>query len=241
MNAFAFAFAKTCLAVAYLFAVSPANASELTLFTEEYAPLNFEQDGQIVGMGTDQVVEMMSRAGVAYKMELTRWSRAINLAEKNADTCVFSTTHTEERDPNFQWVEPLNVDRTVLARAKGSGIEVTDVAAAAQLRTGTQTGDYTVGVLEENGFGNIDLSPTPDVTLKKLKMGRIDLIITSESFLEVAIAEGHELEQVLVLSETVLSLACSKATDPAVVASLQSALQSIIDDGTQAEIQAKYN
>ena len=238
-----FAALKSCVAsAACVIALgTSASAVELKLLTEDYAPLNFEQGGQIVGLGADQVVEMMSRAGVAYDMELTQWSRAINLAEKKPDTCVFSTTHTAERDPNFQWVEPLAADRTVLVKAKGSDVAVADVAAAAALRTGTQTGDYTVGVLEENGFGKVDLSPTPETTIKKLLAGRIDLMVTSQSFFEASIAAGVEIEEVLVLSETIMSVACSKSTDPAVVASLQAALQSMIDDGTQADIQAKYN
>lgn len=218
-----------------------ASAVELKMLTEDYAPLNFERDGQIVGIATDQVIEMMARAGVAYDMELTQWSRAINLAEKKPNTCVFATTHTAERDPNFQWIEPVQADRTVLVKAQGSDVAVADVAAASSLRTGTQTGDYTVGVLEQNGFTTVDLSPTPDVTIKKLLAGRIDLMVTSASFLDAAVADGVAIEEVLVLSETIMSVACSKTTDPAVVASLQAALQSMIDDGTQAAIQAKYN
>jgi polar amino acid transport system substrate-binding protein len=221
--------------------VTSASATELKMLTEDYAPLNFERDGQIVGIATDQVVEMMARAGVAYDMELTQWSRAINLAEKKPNTCVFAATHTAERDPKFQWIEPLQADRTVLVKAKGRDVAAGDVAAAARLRTGTQTGDYTVGVLEQNGFTKVDLSPTPDVTIKKLLAGRIDLMVTTASFLDAAVAEGVALEEVLVLSETIMAVACSKTTDPALVASMQSALKSIIDDGTQAEIQAKYN
>ena len=51
--------------------VTSASATELKMLTEDYAPLNFERDGQIVGIATDQVVEMMARAGVDYDMELT--------------------------------------------------------------------------------------------------------------------------------------------------------------------------
>lgn len=218
-----------------------ASAVELKMLTEEFAPLNFERGGQIVGLGTDQVVEMMARAGVAYDMELTQWSRAITLAEKQADTCVFSTSHTDARDPNFQWVEPLAVEQVILIKTKGSDIAVSDMAAASGLRVGTQTGDYTIGILEKNNFGRIDLSPVPDVTIKKLKAGRIDLMIASASFLEAALADGEPLEQAMVVAESVMSVACSKSTDPGVVAQMQAALQSMIDDGTQAAIQAKYN
>lgn len=220
---------------------SGAHAADIKLYTEEFPPLNFERDGQIVGLGADQVVEMMDRAGISYDMELTQWSRAISLAEKKPDTCVFSTSHTDARDPNFQWVEPLAVEQVILIKAKDSDVAAADLAAASALRVGTQTGDYTIGILEKNNFASIDLSPAPDVTIKKLLAGRIDLMVASTSFLEAAVSDGQQLEEVLVVAESMMSVACSKSTGGDMVARMQAALQSMIDDGTQAEIQAKYN
>ncbi|KUP92190.1 bacterial extracellular solute-binding protein, family 3 [Tritonibacter horizontis] len=220
---------------------STAQAADVMLFTESYAPLNFERDGQIVGLGADQVFELMDRAGITYEAEMTQWSRAIGQAERRPNTCVFSTTHTEERDPNFSWVEPLATDSTILVRKTGAAIAPASIEEARQYRTGTQTGDYAVGVLEAAGFEAIDLAPAQDATLKKLMQGRIDLMATSGTFLEVAQAEGVEIEEVLVLSTTTMSMACSKKTDQALVDRMQAALQSMIDDGTQAEIAAKYN
>ncbi|MBU3033581.1 substrate-binding periplasmic protein [Tritonibacter mobilis] len=217
-----------------------AQAADVMLLTEDYAPMNFERDGEIVGLGADQVFEMMNRAGITYEAELTQWSRAIGQAERRPNTCVFSTTHTEERDPNFQWVEPLASDSTILVRKAGSDIAPASIDDARGYRTGTQTGDYTVGVLEEAGFEAIDLAPSQSATLKKLLQGRIDLMATSGSFLEAALADGAEIEEALVISTTTMSVACSHKTDQALVARMQEALQSMIDDGTQAEITAKY-
>ncbi|NKW78649.1 transporter substrate-binding domain-containing protein [Rhodobacteraceae bacterium R_SAG7] len=234
---------KFVTSVATVFALGFAGAvqaADVTLLTEDYAPLNFERDGQIVGLGADQVFEIMSRAGIAYEAELTQWSRAIGQAERRPNTCVFSTTHTEERDPKFQWVEPLASDSTILVRKAGSDIAPATIEDARSYRTGTQTGDYTVGVLEEAGFESIDLAPTQSATVKKLLQGRIDLMITSRSFLEAALADGIEIEEALVVSTTTMSLACSLKTDEALIARMQDALQSMIDDGTQAEIIARY-
>jgi len=218
-----------------------AQAADITLFTEDYAPLNFEQDGQIVGLGSDQVFEMMDRAGITYEAELTQWSRAIGQAERRPNTCVFSTTHTEERDPKFKWIEPLASDSAVLVRKAGSDVAPADIAEARAYRTGSQTGDYTVGVLEEAGFTYIDLAPNQSATLKKLLQGRIDLMVTAGSFAKAALADGVEIEEALVLSTTVTSLACSQKTDQELVDKMQAALQSMIDDGTQAQITAKYD
>lgn len=231
----------TSIATALVIGMGAAvQAADVTLLTEDYAPLNFERDGQIVGLGADQVFELMNRAGISYEAELTQWSRAIGQGEREANTCVFSTTHTEERDPKFHWIEPLATDRTILMRKAGSSVAPTSVEEAHAFRIGTQTGDYTVGLLESQGFPTIDLAPAQAATLKKLLGDRIDLMAASGAYFDTLIADGVAVEEVLELSSSTMSLACSLKTDQALVDRMQAALQSMIDDGTQATITAKY-
>ncbi|MEQ8354936.1 MAG: transporter substrate-binding domain-containing protein [Kiloniellaceae bacterium] len=213
----------------------------LHLTTEEYAPFNYRNDGDIVGLGADQVKEIMRRSGVAYDMTLMAWSRAIGLAREKPMTCVFTTAHTVDRDAEFKWVEPLLVERTLLIRAAGSGVDPADLEAATAYRTGTQTGDYTVELLRNAGFPSIDLARDLDLTLKKLLSGRVDLMAVSESFFRRKQLEGVPVEEVAVLYEQVFSIACSLKTPDAIVARLQKALTAMIDDGSQAEILDRHN
>src|SRR3546814_11531708 len=89
-------------------------------------------------------------------------------------TCVFTTAHTVDRNAQFKWVEPLLVERTLLIRAAGSGVDPADLAAATAYRTGTQTGDYTVELLQNAGFTDIDLARGLDHPLQKPLSGRVD-------------------------------------------------------------------
>src|SRR3546814_1251204 len=98
-------------------------------------------------------------------------------------TCVFTTAHTVDRNAQFKWVEPLLVERTLLIRAAGSGVDPADLAAATAYRTGTQTGDYTVELLQNAGFTDIDLARDLALTLQQLLSGRVDLMAVSESLL----------------------------------------------------------
>lgn len=215
-------------------------AEPLQLTTEDYAPFNFDQNGEIAGLGAEQVREIMRRSGIAYEMTLMAWSRAIGLAREKPMTCVFTTAHTVDRDRQFKWVEPLLVERTLLIRAAGSGIEPADIKAATAYRTGTQTGDYTVELLRNAGFGKIDLARDLDLTLKKLLSGRVDLMAVSESYMHRKQSEGVPVETVAVLHEQVFSVACSLETPDSIVQRMQDALSAMIDDGTQAEILARY-
>jgi polar amino acid transport system substrate-binding protein len=183
----------------------------------------------------------MHRSGIEFEMTLMAWSRAIGLAREKPMTCVFTTAHTAERDKSFKWVEPLLVERTLLIRAVGSGVSPTSVSEARAYRTGTQTGDYTVELLRNAGFQEIDLARDLDLTLKKLLNGRVDLMAVSESYVHRKQNEGVPIEEVAVLHEQVFSIACSPETPDSIVDRMQKALTSIIEDGTQAEIIGRYN
>lgn len=237
------ALAAAAFAALLLLPPGPALAAGeiLHLTTEQYAPFNFDQDGEIKGLGADQVREIMRRSGIAYDIELLPWSRAIGLAREKPLTCVFTTAHTVDRNAQFKWVEPLLVERTLLVRAAGSGVDPADLAAATAYRTGTQTGDYTVELLQNAGFTDIDLARDLDLTLKKLLSGRVDLMAVSESFLRRLQDQAVPVEEVSVLYEQVFSVACSLQTPDAIVARMQKALAAMIADGTQAEILARYD
>lgn len=80
-------FLKTA-AAALLVAAAPVSASaEFLLTTEEYPPFNMTFQGRITGLSTDLVRAMFDKAGIAYKIEMLPWNRAIHLAQTQKDTC----------------------------------------------------------------------------------------------------------------------------------------------------------
>lgn len=233
-------FAAGLIALAAAAVLTPAHAADINLTTEEYKPFNYMEGDKIVGFGAEQVFEIMNRAGLTYEVEMAQWSRAIGLAEKEADYCVFTASHTEARDPLFVWVEPLNVDRTLLIKKAGSDINATTIDEAMAYSVGTQSQDYTEALLKDKGFPKIDAAKDMETTLKKLAAGRIDMVAVSEAFFNSLKKDGVAVEEAVVLSETVLSMACNPGTNADNVKKMQDALKSMIDDGTQAKILAKY-
>ncbi len=215
-------------------------SSELRLMTEEYPPYNYTEGDQVAGLGAEQVFELMDRAGVSYKVEVTRWSRAIGSARRHPATCVFSTFRTPQREQDFVWIGPLSEDRSLLISREQSGIKLEKLDDAKRYSIGTQTGEFTVGILESAGFGGIEQAPSMAVALRKLLVGRNDLMAVPELYYKRLLEQGVPVVSVLSLPVLEVALACNPGTDPVQLDTLRSEMESMIADGTQAAILARH-
>lgn len=217
-----------------------ANAQTLRLLTEEYPPYNFSKNGVISGAAVEQAELMMKALGTPYSLEILPWARALSLAENQPWTCVFTTGHDEERDKRFKWVEPLLIDRMVMLRKVGSGVNPANIEEAKRFTVGTQRGDFSGTYLQNHAFPKIDLAADMETTVKKLLVGRIDLMVTSEKTFEAMRDEGKALEPALVLEGKLYGFACNLGLPDAVVEKMQAELKKLIADGTQDQIFVKY-
>ncbi len=231
---------KLVICAMALAAATAAQAADLKMYTEDYAPFDFLKDGTLTGHGFDIVTEALSRADMAADIEVTKWSRAVSLAEKDADTCIFTTARTQEREDRFLWAGPMYSEAIYLIQKPGTNAEVADVEGALVKKIGTQTGDFAVALLDRLGAEDIDLAPDAGKTLKKLSAGRVDYMVA----IAPAAAEAKEhygFEIAMEISRNELFLACSKTTDPVKVAKIDMAIDSIVEDGTQAALIEKYD
>jgi polar amino acid transport system substrate-binding protein len=218
-----------------------AHAQEpINLLTEEYAPYNFTRNGEISGASVEQVRLIMKAIDVPYNLEILPWARAFSRAETETDSCVFTTGHDDERDRRFKWIEPLLIDKMVMVRKAGSGIDPLTIEAAKRFTIGTQRDDFSYSFLTANGFPKIDLAADLEATLRKLLNNRIDLMMTSEKTFETMQAEGKPVESALVLGGKRYGIACNLGVADDVVAKMQDALDRLIADGTQDKIAADY-
>jgi polar amino acid transport system substrate-binding protein len=231
---------KSLIASLFVFLATGAFAGPLKLVTEEYPPYSFREGAIIKGSSVDQVNLIMKSAGLDHTVEMMPWARALALAEKQPDHCVFTTTHNAERDPNFKWVEPLLSGRTLLIRKAGAPVNPQSVDEAKIFRVGTTRDDFTADILKAKEFQRIDLATDFNLTLKKLMLGRIDLMPIAEDYYVKLRRDGTEIEKVLVLSEQIYSIACNKAVPDEEIRKMQASLDKLIADGTQAALFKKY-
>lgn len=217
-----------------------AQDAPLSFYTETYTPYSYMEGDTLTGHAVDFVTEGLSRAELTASMELTKWTRAISLAEKQDNSCVFTTARTEEREPKFQWVGPMYTNAEYLIQRPGTNAEVTSLEGALTKTIGTQTGDYTEAMLRKMGATDLDLAADQNMTLKKLEAGRIDYVIIWGGAAKAAAASG-KFEIAFEASRTDFYLACGLGTDPKVVEALNESFASIVADGTRDKLMAAYD
>ena len=221
-------------------AVVPVRAEPMRFLTEDYTPFNFRENGRYVGIGPDQVVKIMDRVGLPYNVEMVPWARAIGSASSDPMTCVFLAAHTEDRDKNFKWVEPLMLSPTTLMKRAGSAIAPRNLDDAKMLTVGTQRNDFTHELLVKHGFSKVELTSVIGLSVKQLVGGRVDLVMVSSTYYDQLKREGEPVEAVLQLEALRYSIACNRSVPDSVIGSMQGALDAIIASGEQAAIIDKY-
>lgn len=217
-----------------------AHAQTLRLLTEEYPPYNFSRNGVISGAAVEQAELIMKALSTPYSLEILPWARALSLAENQPWTCLFTTGHDNERDKRFKWVEPLLVDRMVMVRKTGSGVNPANIEEAKRFTVGTQRGDFSGTFLQNHAFPKIDLAADMETTVKKLLVGRIDLMVTSEKTFEAMRDEGKPVEPALMLEGKLYGFACNLGLPDTMVEKMQAELEKLIADGRQDRIFVKY-
>lgn len=230
---------KTILALSLL-VCGTARAETINLLTEEYPPYNFTSNGVVTGVAVEQVRMVMKAIDVPYALEILPWARAFSRAETEHNTCVFTTGHDDERDKRFKWVEPLLIDKMVMVRRSGSGIDPKTIEAAKRFTIGTQRDDFSYSFLTANEFPKIDLAVDMESTLKKLLNNRIDMMMTSEKTFEAMRTQGKSVESALVLGGKHYGIACNLGVSDDLIRRMQDALDVIISDGTQDKLYKDY-
>lgn len=234
-----FAVLLLCVAAA----ASRAQTPTLHILTEQYPPYNMlDARGQITGMSTDVVREMFRRAKLPYRIELQPWIRAFNNAVLENNTCVYSTTRTDNREHQFKWVGPLVANTWVLYGGPGSPKGIQSLDDARRYSIGGYSGDAESQYLIGLGF-NVELTPSDELNVRKLTAGRIDFWATSKqrgAYLLARQKPGSGIKLLLTFNNVFLYLACNPGVPDATIRRLNDTLASMQHDGFNEALHKRY-
>jgi polar amino acid transport system substrate-binding protein len=221
-------------------------SAELTILTENLPPLNYVENGVLVGPSVEFVKEIQRRVGSQEQIQVYPWARAYKMALEDKNVILFGMTYTKVREDKFKWVGPLATKRDILIAKKGSGFKINKLEDAKKVnRIGTLRDDTRERLLKSHGFTNLEPVSDEQLNAKKLALGRIDLwaykIPGLRTVCDLAGVDYTEFEEVYDLREIDLMIAFSKKTSDSIVQKWRDAFNEILADGTIMQIRKKWN
>lgn len=236
---------KSWLVVLLLGCCSPVLATELHLYTEEYRPLSYIENGKLTGMAVEVVELLIQRTGQSARIELAPWTRGYHQVQREANSGLFSTVRTARREALFQWVGPIATGHTSFYARRGAGLNVRtlqDVERFSTLAVPKQW--YSYEYLSDRGLKNLYGVPTPQHMMKMFKHGRIELLVANNLALDDMLSQQGMHRDEVELQFTFMGnnsyIAFSNATDPALVRQWQLALDELLRDGSLARIHQRW-
>ena len=231
-------------------AAMAASVDDIAFMTEQYPPYNLSEDNELKGIAVDILSLMMLRTESLLTRDdilLLPWGRGYKRVLSEPNTCLFSTTRTEERESLFKWVGPIAPNTVGLIAKKESNISITNNEDLKNYKIGTIIDDVAEAHLMKAGIDEDSLGRVASTTqnIKKLNLGRIDLwgygVNVAMWELKAYGLNPGDYELVYTLDDSKeLFFAFNKDTPDSVIHELQTALDSIKADGEYQKIFDSY-
>jgi polar amino acid transport system substrate-binding protein len=217
--------------------------------TENLPPLNYEDEQGPQGFSVELLRLMAARAGVRLELQVLPWQRAVQLAEAEADSVLFSLTRTPEREARFQWVGPIAQRRILIYKLASRGdLAMTQLGELGGARIGVVRDSAADRALQAAGLRpgtELEQGLDDATNLRKLLAGRMDYV----ALLDWAAAWNlRQLQLPYGTLQAVMEQDGSKSywyglrldADPALVKRLQAALDALKRDGRYERLRHRY-
>lgn len=239
------------LSVALVMRIQAFATEPILVVTELSPPHQTLVNGEVSGLATGIVRDILSQAQLPGTFNLMPWARAYALALQRPNTLIYNIARTKEREALFVWIGPVaRYDLGFVALSSRSDVQLTTVADAKAFVVGVQRDDFAVTELKQLGFvEGKQLLLTADISesWRLLKRGKVDLIIDDPHALKSMAAQANmRPEQVrYLLPIPVLAqqtyLAANLHTDPQLILALRSALGQVSQtDAYQKLLHGEY-
>lgn len=220
----------------------------LTLVTEENPPFNYTEQGKAVGLSTEIVAELGRRSAIPLHIKSMPWEQAYIAAQRDKETCIYSTARLENRERLFSWIGPIATNQWVLISKSDFAGSVKTVEDARKYRVGVVAKDAKIEFLMSKGVTDLrevseDSLIPPRLALGRDDPNRLDLWATSAYGARRTAARSNvkDIKLVLNLRRVPLYLACGRNTSPETVRALGQAFDRASKDGTLKRIAGKYD
>jgi polar amino acid transport system substrate-binding protein len=222
--------------------VPAVGLAQLQYLTEEWAPYNYEENGEAMGISIDILDAVWKDIGVNRSREDIRivpLAEGFQAAQKGG-TVLFSIVRSPDREPLYQWAGPFTRGSFVVYAPIRWGVTLDAPADLNRFRIGAVEGSIENTLLIDQGVNPSQIvnGPTPEYLLDMLENGEIDLWATGDlagrhQILQTA-ADPNAYEIVYTLSENDFYYLFSKDVPNTTVTAFQQGLQNV---RTQRDLQ----
>jgi len=225
--------------------VSTFGREKLTIITENWAPLNYSQDGLIKGPAVDVVRAIMTHLNLNSKIIMIPWKRGYSYTLNKNNQVLFSAARTPERELLFKWVGPVATNKFFLYAKKDSLIKLTTLDDAKHMRIGVQRAGITGELLKVRGFTKLMEVTSSRQNAAKLLRNRIDFMVESSStFLDTVKKNKmnkNDFRVVFPIKVLPMYIVFSKTTNEDVIIKWQKAYDDLYKRGIVKEIFKKHD
>jgi polar amino acid transport system substrate-binding protein len=211
----------------------------------ETYPYNFQKDGLVQGLAYDVTKTLVERAGYQLQVDIVPWPRALQLAQTEGGTMIFSVARTAVRERIYHWIGPITTSEVWLYKlASRADIQITELRDVNPYLIGDIAGNSTLSLIKSLGY-KVDTAPSNISNCNKFKIGRVDLIPFDpngvDTFLQTCGIAPQQVVKVLHLPrDTALYIGLSKNTPADLVTQLQQEFTAMSKDQTLQKIVLRW-
>ena len=218
-------------------------------FTENLAPLNYHDETGPQGFSVELLRKMTAAAGVPLALQVLPWVRAVQMAEAEPASVLFSLTRTPEREAQFQWVGPIAQRRILIYKlASRSDLRLTQLSELGAKRIGVVRDSAADRQLQAAGLkpgAQLEQGLDDATNVRKLLAGRMEFL----ALLDWAAAWNlRQLKLPYATLQPVMEQDASRSywyglrsdADPALVLRLQAELDAMKRDGRYERLRQRY-
>ncbi len=148
-----------CLLLLLVIMIGSANALTLTIYTEEFPPFNFTEKGEITGVSTEIVRQVMADTGIPYQIKSLAWKETYQRAQKEPNSLIFSISRNHSREKLFKWIGIIvPTSYFVMALKSRTDIKIESLEDMKKYKIGTTMDDIVESWLISKGFDTGDFN-----------------------------------------------------------------------------------
>lgn len=210
--------------------------TQLNYLTEEWAPFNYQDNGNVTGISVEILEAVFKNTGVNHSqvnVRIVSLEEGFQNAQNNTSTVLFSIVRTPERESLYKWAGPFTKASFVLYAPMSRNITISSPEDLNKYRIGVVKSSIENNLLTSKGVNASQIvnGKNPEDLLRMLEEGQIDLWATGDlagrhQILQTA-TDPNAYEIVYTLKEDDLYYIFSKDVPDTLVNAFQQALENV--------------